>query len=68
MKVYNITMQKSVEDELVRLQAKRRKKVLGESGQQEQEEFYNLLTNPSELFRIYLKQGCIGDQQTECQY
>jgi len=39
MKVYNITMQKSVEDELVRLQAKRRKKVLGESGQQKQEEF-----------------------------
>jgi len=30
MKVYNITMQKSVEDELMRLQAKRRKKVLGE--------------------------------------
>jgi len=29
MKVYNITMQKSVEDELMRLQAKRRKKVLG---------------------------------------
>jgi len=29
MKVYNTTMQKSVEDELMRLQAKRRKKVLG---------------------------------------
>ena len=67
MKVYNITMQKSVEDELVRLQAKRRKKVLGEWTTRTRR-IYNLLTNPSELFHIYLKQGCIGDQQTECQY
>jgi hypothetical protein len=38
MKVYSITIQKSVEDELMRLQAKRRK-MSGESGQQEQEEY-----------------------------
>jgi hypothetical protein len=58
MKFYSITIQKSVEDELMRLQAKRRKNVRREWTTRARR-IYNPSTNPSEAFHIYLKQGYI---------